>query len=387
MILTTVYPQRVMKAFASQGNGDFLIEDGILKIYTGNERNVIIPDTVTSIAPLSFSNCDSIVNIIVSESVTCIDREAFLGCPNLKSITIPDSVTTIGTRAFKDCSKLSDINLSVNAINIGQDAFANTHWLELKQQKDPIVVVNGILIDGSKCIGKVEIPDTVTCIGEGAFYQNVNMTSINIPDSVTTIKSSAFQSCEELKTVRMTDSVITIEEKAFSWCKKLENIVLSEGLDILEENLFYGCKALVSITIPQSVKEITASAFWFCRNLRYVTVSDNLMKAGKGEISAFTHCHEDLTFYGYSGSYMESFAKQYDTSFRSLKLKTTQKTLHVGETFTLKMNSLAKCIYKSSDAAIASVNAYGCITAREKGIVTITVNLYGKTYQCEVIVE
>ena len=62
---------------------DFVIENGVLEKYTGNETKVVIPDSVTEIR-------------------AC----AFKGCKSLKEITIPDSVIDIGERAFEGCEDL-----------------------------------------------------------------------------------------------------------------------------------------------------------------------------------------------------------------------------------------------------------------------------------------
>lgn len=72
-------------------NSDFQIKDGVLIRYTGKDKDVVIPDSVTSIG-----------------------ENAFYWCKSLTSITIPDSVTSIGDRAFEDCTSLTSIKIAAS---------------------------------------------------------------------------------------------------------------------------------------------------------------------------------------------------------------------------------------------------------------------------------
>ena len=82
--------------------------------------------------------------------------------------------------------------------SIGSYAFEETPWLTAKQAKDPLVIVNHILIDGKTCTGAVSIPNGVTSIGDDAFYNCSGLTEITIPDSVTSIGDYAFYDCTNL---------------------------------------------------------------------------------------------------------------------------------------------------------------------------------------------
>ncbi|SDB36726.1 Leucine rich repeat-containing protein [Ruminococcaceae bacterium FB2012] len=126
--------------------GDFeytVLDDGTAEItkYNGTDAKVDIPGEidgkkVTSIGEFAFSKCTSLTDIVIPDSVKNISSNAFLRCKNLTIITIPESVTSIGF-----------------------DAFLGTKWLENMQNKDPLVVVNGILIDGTACSGDVTVPE------------------------------------------------------------------------------------------------------------------------------------------------------------------------------------------------------------------------------------
>jgi hypothetical protein len=72
---------------------------------------------------------------------------------------------------------------------------------------------------------------------------------------------------------------------------------------------------------------------------------------------------------------------------QELELQRKEVSLKKGETFELRMNSYAKCTWKSSNPSVAAVNYYGKITAKNKGTAVITATLYGKTYKCKVTVK
>lgn len=70
---------------------DFIIEQGVLRQYSGNETEVVIPDCVTAIGDRAFFQCTSLTSVIIPDSVTSIGQGAFLECSNLTSIIIPKS--------------------------------------------------------------------------------------------------------------------------------------------------------------------------------------------------------------------------------------------------------------------------------------------------------
>jgi hypothetical protein len=297
-----------------------------------------------------------------------------------------ETVTSIGDMAFWGCENLVEI-ASLNGItSIGNDAFGITVWLDELRKEDPMVVVNGILIDGRTCEGEIIIPDTVTDIAGSAFTANQKITSVIIPKSVKSIGVTAFNDCRYLQTVKMADSVESIGMQAFGKCIRLKNIRLSNSLKVIEGWTFAYCKQLTSITIPYSVNKITGIAFRECKILKYVTISNKVTDVEQYELKAFDNC-PNITFYGLDNSYIESYAQKNDMPFKKLALTTTKKTLEVGDVVTLKMNGLAVCTWKSSNKSIATVDSNGKVTAKKKGTVTITATLYGKNYKCIVTVK
>ena len=65
------------------------------------------------------------------------------------------------------------------------------------------MIVDGVLNSFANGCGATEytIPDSVTTIGDSAFWDCTSLTSVTIPDSVTTIGNDAFYYCTSLTSV------------------------------------------------------------------------------------------------------------------------------------------------------------------------------------------
>ena len=215
-------------------------------------KSVYIKNGITDIGKDAFNFCMSLTEISIPSSVTSIGNGAFYYCPELTEINIPNGVASIGINAFSHCEQLETINIPDSVASIGAGAFSNTAWLQKKQKEDPLVVVNNILIDGTKCEGSVTIPDDVKSINDSAFSTNVNLTEITIPDGVKKIGHDAFYGCTELTNVTIADSVRDIDYNAFVACEKLKEITLPASLEHLGNGAFTGTQLLKDLsTDPQ----------------------------------------------------------------------------------------------------------------------------------------
>ena len=251
--------------------------------------------------------------IFFSEEVTTIGISAFSGCTGLISITIPNSVTSIGWSAFDGCTSLTKI--VVDDENQVYDSRDNCNAI--------IETATNTLIAGCKT---TVIPNSVTSIGDFAFYVCDGLISITIPNSVTSIGDCAFEGCENLTSVTIGNSVTFIGRQAFEGCEGLKKVNytgdikgwLSIVMDPTEGGLIYYSRnlylndvlltevvipdgfteiyslmydtCLVSVTIPNSVTEMS---FYGCTSLKKVNYTGDV----KGWLSIDNQYEENNPIY------------------------------------------------------------------------------------------
>ena len=138
----------------------------------------------------------------VKEGTRIICNSAFAGC-SLSNIAIPNSVTYIGNGAFSRCSSLSNIVIPKSVICLNGNPFSD--WEGKLECLSPTFIYEDDVLfnkDKSEIVSfrnqKIEsyiIPDSVTKIGDYAFFRCSSLSDIVIPDSVTDIGDSAFFGC------------------------------------------------------------------------------------------------------------------------------------------------------------------------------------------------
>lgn len=110
----------------------------------------------------------------------------------------------------------------------------------------------------------------VTGIGEGAFYENKNIKSVNIPETVTDIGLEAFAYCESLTEVHLPESLTQIAPNIFCDCIRLVSINIPSSVNTIGLFAFAGCSSLTSITLPERLTFVGRSAFYGCSGLTSV---------------------------------------------------------------------------------------------------------------------
>ena len=150
-------------------------------------------------------------------------------------------------------------------------------------------------------ISKINLPNSVTGIEEGAFKSCTRLTDINIPNSVTSIGPETFKSCTSLTDINIPNSVTSIERSTFYSCTGLTSINIPGSVTTIGSNAFYDCTSLTDINIPNSVTSIGEQAFYNCDNLKSVYMNASTPPFIGSQ--AFHNISKDLTIYIPRGSY------------------------------------------------------------------------------------
>lgn len=363
-----------------------------------NLEQVILPDTVRCIEKHAFKGCKMLREINFPDYLERIGDYAFHRCHSLRAAILPESLESLGLCAFLYCDSLekvsvmgvkklakhtftNDINLREIALhrdldrsNLGDDIFTGCMKIRKitlsdgevfemdnlisvfndRQNADPLVLAvaeavyhsmqleNGRLYRFSVDLKVLALPEGITCIERGCFYDKRGIVSIILPHSLERVKANAFGNCISLEEVTVLNENLVLEEGAFKACNNLSRIHLWDGssydleesafdenapllvrriseqvrsdfyisgkilmeyrgremrvriprgIRVIGESCFQGNETIERIVLPDSIEEIREYAFKNCVSIQTITLPAGLRLIEKG---AFENCRKLL---------------------------------------------------------------------------------------------
>ena len=182
---------------------------------------------------------------------------------------------------------ISKINLPNSVTGIEEGAFKSCTRLTDINIPNSVTSIGPETFKSCTSLTDINIPNSVTSIGERAFSGCTSLTDINIPNSVTSIEWATFYSCTSLTDINIPDAVKSIEPETFSGCTRLTDINIPNSVTSIERSTFYSCTGLTSINIPGSVTTIGSNAFYDCTSLTDINIPNSVTSIGE---QAFYNC-------------------------------------------------------------------------------------------------
>ena len=281
-------------------------------------QNIVFVSGPREIHTGAFFSCESLKAIeFTSQSRTIIGASAFQNCHQLVSIQMPpQSVSTIRRSAFASCQTLRTFHFPAGIVELGEGIFRNNINMvsctyPLHQGQMPATIPDSTFC-GTGLL-QFTMPPWIQSIGNYAFQDCGDLSSVEVAASTTAIGHKAFQKCHLLKQFNLQHvtsigsfafdecySLVVIEGEwmnhvtkiltgTFRSCLKLHMMVLPEGITEIGDQAFSNCISLGAINFPSSLSSIGSSSFKRCKAITTITLPQSLNHIGQ---AAFTCCRK-----------------------------------------------------------------------------------------------
>lgn len=284
------------------------------------------------------------VRLIFHSAMSCFEverEESLKGYRGAgRRIRIPKGIRRIEAEVFRDAMGLEEIEIPDSVEYIGARAFHGTDWIGRQKSLAPMVTVNHMLLDGSECSGRVEVPKEISMVCGWAFANGMKIEGIRFLNPGTRVEEYAFRNCIFLREIilpdgtqieirgiqdrerdlpalakqavlesmncfktdengvlvectgnisriRLAEGITAIGEGAFQEGNLLTEMMLATTVKRIGKRAFWGCKWLKAVRRAESVEEIEEMAFFGCGALEVVELSEHVRRIGA---RAFENC-------------------------------------------------------------------------------------------------
>ncbi len=270
----------------------------------------VMPKTVTAIGVSAFSGCSSLKDIRLHSGIVTIGEYAFRGCKSLTHLIVPDSVTQMGIMMLNGCTSLETLQIPFAAdkmscaeaegVNNQYDSVADLFiviswsWDNYGMDFSDYAISEITITGGDKIpdyafssmttLKKIDLSkSSIKNIGNYAFWNCNSLSEVIIPDTVTDIGNYAYYST---KVTKLPDNkkIRSIGDYSFSGCQNLDITTIPSSYKKLGDFALQNCTGIKKLVIPPTVESIGHQIFNGCTSLSDLT----LPYASRNEISTYS---------------------------------------------------------------------------------------------------
>ena len=232
--------------------------------------SLIIPSSVTSIERSAFKDCSGLTSLTIPSSVTEIGKSVFEGCSGLTSLTIPSSVTEIGESAFEGCCGLTSLTIPSSVTSIERSAFKGCSGLTSLIIPSSVTSIGSYVFENCSGLTSITIPSSVTEIGGAAFKGCSSLINLyyKIDDEIETylryghlyinVKCGIeyYLNDKKITSVAIPSTITKLGEYAFQNCRDLTSVYVSWQSPISTGSAFYGVDiSKCTLYVPQGTEQ------------------------------------------------------------------------------------------------------------------------------------
>ena len=249
-----------------------------------------VSSIVSAIKAAYESSHDTRIKLDMSQTVGIAVLPSFQNCDGLCELLLPEGITTLGS--FGDCSQLENLYIPSTVTSVNGDCFMYAPTNIVVAENSPYFKNSGNALyskDGKTLVmysnknevdSSFSVPAEVEVIGANAFA-NSKIKTITFESNVTMkkIEKNAFDMARNIVSIDLPDSVTELGQNLFVYCNKLQSVELPASLKKIPSGfLKYGPPQVTSIVIPDGVTEIGESAFWEAKKLETITIPVSVVK-------------------------------------------------------------------------------------------------------------
>lgn len=234
--------------------------------------SISIPSTVTTVGDGAFSDCRSLTEIVVPASVTDMGNHTFMGCDKLAKVTVDATIDRLGASAFARCTALSSVTLPTSVSEIGEKAFAGCSSLASFDFPTRLEVIAPAafestgLVDADmqrlasldsigdwafancKSLVAAKLPDEVTRMGEGVFFEDTALEEYATPVAVTALPAYTLKGSNSVDpSAILHDNMESIGAYSLAGMDHITAFSLPETLVYIGDNAFEGWTKLTDL--------------------------------------------------------------------------------------------------------------------------------------------